>query len=89
MDFLFFEWKLFKRKAVYKEDMFQFAVFDNTPRPRSIVNESCLKNDKNLFVKDGILYEKPYLEIIMENNERLIEGKDYEILLFLCLRLSS
>lgn len=76
LDFLFFEWKLFKRKAVYKEDMFQFAVFDNTPRPRSIVNESCLKNDKNLFVKDGILYEKPYLEIIMENNEKFLRYMD-------------
>ena len=76
LDFLFFEWKLFKRKAVYEEDMFQLAIFDNNPRPRSQVNKSCMENDRNLFVEDGILYEKPYLEIIMENDEKFLRYMD-------------
>lgn len=76
LDFLFFEWKLFKCKAVYEEDMFQFAVFDNNPRLRSQMNKSCMENDRNLFVEDGILYEKPYLEIIMENDEKFFRYMD-------------
>ena len=76
LDFLFFKWKLFKRKVVYEEDMFRFAVFDDNPKPRSEINESCMKDEKNLFIESGILYEKPYLEIIMENGEEFLRYMD-------------
>ena len=76
LDFLFFKWKLFKRKAVYEEDMFQFAVFDDNPKPRSVINESCMKDEKDLFIESGILYEKPYLKIIMENGEEFLRYMD-------------
>lgn len=76
LDFLFFKWKLFKRKAVYEEDMFQFAVFDDVPKPRSVINESCMKDEKDLFIESGILYEKPYLKIIMENGEEFLRYMD-------------
>ena len=76
LDFLFFKWKLFKRKAVYEEDMFQFAVFDDDTKPRSVINESCMKAEKDLFIESGILYEKPYLKIIMENGEEFLRYMD-------------
>ena len=75
LDFLFFKWKLFKRKVVYEEDMFQFGELDE-PKPRSEINEYCMKYEKNLFIESGILYEKPYLKIIMENGEEFLRYMD-------------
>ena len=75
LDFLFFKWKLFKRKVVYEEDMFQFGELDE-PKPRSEINEYCMKYEKNLFIESDILYEKPYLKIIMENGEEFLRYMD-------------
>lgn len=75
LDFLFFKFKLFKRKDVYEEDMFQFGEFDE-PKLRSEINEYCMKYEKDLFIESGILYEKPYLKIIMENGEEFLRYMD-------------
>ena len=75
LDFLFFKFKLFKCKAVYEEDMFYFGEFDE-PKSRSEINEFCMKDKTNLFIESGILYEKPYLEIIMENDEKFLRYMD-------------
>lgn len=74
-DFLFFKFKLFKCKAIYEEDMFYFGEFDE-PKPRSEINEYCMKYEKDLFIESGILYEKPYLKIIMENGEEFLRYMD-------------
>ena len=75
LDFLFFKFKLFKCKAVYEEDMFYFGKFDEH-KPRSEINEYCMKYEKDLFIESGILYEKPYLKIIMENGEEFLRYMD-------------
>ena len=76
LDFLFFKFKLFKCKSVYEEDMFRFAVCGDEPKPRSEINEFCMKDKTNLFIESDILYEKPYLEIIMENGEEFLRYMD-------------
>ena len=75
LDFLFFKLKLFKCKSVYEEDMFYFGKFDE-PKPRSEINEYCMKYEKDRFIESGILYEKPYLKIIMENGEEFLRYMD-------------
>ena len=56
--------------------MFQFAVCGDEPKPRSEINEYCMKYEKDLFIESGILYEKPYLKIIMENGEEFLRYMD-------------
>lgn len=71
---LFWDFHYFKSKEVYEEDVF-CPRFDDTEYTRSELNKK-FKDDDLLFIQDGILYEKPYLEICLENDKKVCKYFD-------------